>query len=166
MIIILRGISGAGKSTLAKELVNLYTLRFANDARVVSADYFFHQSGEYRFDVSKIGQAHQFCFRDFMNCLEQCSRFDLIIVDNTNTQQWEFSPYKLAGETFGHSVYSILVDTPIDIAADRNIHGVPKIGVEKQHQRIESPLYGMEEHTYQPEKETPYDFCDRFVEIL
>jgi adenylate kinase family enzyme len=56
ILYILRGLPGSGKSTLAKSLSNALTGH-------IEADMFFvdKESGEYRFDPTKLGQAHSWC---------------------------------------------------------------------------------------------------------
>jgi len=51
-LILLRGLPGSGKSTLAKSLDGIH----------IEADQFFMIDGEYRFDASKLKDAHNYCF--------------------------------------------------------------------------------------------------------
>ncbi len=90
-VIILRGVSGSGKSTWAS--------RFAGRATILSTDDFFYIDGVYRHDHTKLREYHGRTFRLFLDALNRGDR--LIIVDNTNVEPWEFSPYALAGEAFG-----------------------------------------------------------------
>lgn len=126
-VIILRGISGSGKSTHGR--------RLAGDRGVIcSADDFFMVDGEYKFDFGKLQDAHSACFRKFLAALEAGT--ETVIVDNTNTQAWEISPYKLAGESFGYSVKIVEVKCDPEVAAARNTHGVPREGVLKMAARM------------------------------
>ena len=93
-VIVLRGVSGSGKSTWASH--------FKNKATIVSTDDLFYVDGVYRHDATKLGEYHGRTFRRFLEALEQ--KDALIIVDNTNIETWEFSPYVLAGEAFGYAV--------------------------------------------------------------
>ena len=64
---IIRGIPGSGKSTLAKKLVG--------DDNYFEADMYFLQDGIYEFDITKIKDAHDWCYnkieekfaRNFLN---------------------------------------------------------------------------------------------------
>ena len=185
MIIILRGVSGSGKSTLALELIEQFESLFPKyEANSVSADYFFYkhpkhkyynigdprfyqgEGWEYKFDPTQIGEAHQACYRSFLGLVQHSSNDDLIIVDNTNTQQWEFSPYKLAGEVFGHSIHSICVQTiSLEVCVDRNVHGVSEKAIIMQHQRYEDPLYGMS-HIIYDSSQSLEEFVNRFLHSL
>ena len=57
---IMRGISGSGKSTKAREIMAKEN-SCGNAAIICSADDFFMASGKYKFDASKLGQAHAWC---------------------------------------------------------------------------------------------------------
>jgi len=50
-LILLRGLPGSGKSTFANLLGGIH----------VEADQYFIQDGEYKFDASKLKQAHNWC---------------------------------------------------------------------------------------------------------
>ena len=50
-LILLRGLPGSGKSTFANLLGGIH----------VEADQYFMQDGEYKFDASKLKQAHNWC---------------------------------------------------------------------------------------------------------
>ncbi len=93
-VIVLRGVSGSGKSTWASQ--------YANEATIVSTDDQFYVDGRYAFDATKLRAYHGRTFRRFLEALER--KDALIIVDNTNIEPWEFSPYVLAGEAFGYEV--------------------------------------------------------------
>ncbi len=53
VLYIVRGIPGSGKSTFAKQLVGA-------DFLVCEADKYFMVDGEYKFDATKLKQAHDF----------------------------------------------------------------------------------------------------------
>lgn len=80
---IMRGLPAAGKSTTTKPLE-------AAGAVVCSADHFFEATGSYVFDPSKIGQAHKACM-DKATSAVNANRD--VVIDNTNTQRWEFESY-------------------------------------------------------------------------
>jgi signal recognition particle receptor subunit beta len=89
-VIILRGASGAGKTFAAK------TIRALNPSRcvIVSADdYFIGKDGVFRFDGSKISNAHTDCFNKYMAAIDNPG-VEVVVVANTNTKEWEFSRYK------------------------------------------------------------------------
>jgi predicted ABC-type ATPase len=133
-VIIMSGASGSGKSTWAKRRSEQSRLRNA----IVSADDYFTVDGVYRFDASRLGEAHANCFRQFMACLQDhdCG---LVIVDNTNTTTTEIAPYMLAAEAFGWAPRIVTVRAVgLDAAAlaRRNTHGVPERTIALQLGRI------------------------------
>src|SRR5271157_4759262 len=108
---ILRGISGSGKSTYIKN-------NFP-DSIICSADHFFMLDGVYKFDPEKIGQAHQYCFKSFINFVSIECR-GICVIDNTNCSAWQIAPYYLAGETFGYNVEIIELNVDEETATHRN----------------------------------------------
>lgn len=114
-VIILRAISGAGKSTYARSL----------PAQVVcSADDYFTVDGEYRFDKTKLGEAHGACFRKYIQALQE--RADgLVVVDNTNIGVVEIAPYMLAASAYGWAAELHELRVTLEVAVARNVHKVP-----------------------------------------
>jgi predicted kinase len=133
-VVIMRGVSGSGKSTYIKE-------HFA-DATVVSADkYFYNKEGEYKFDGSKLGQAHGSCRARFESALKADKT--LVVVDNTNTRCKEFKSYLKTAEDNGYEVRVVRLDVPLASLYGRNLHGVPDESVKAMHGRME-PFEGEE----------------------
>jgi len=120
--IVLRGIPGSGKSTFHKN-------RYPDADWVSSADSYFMRSGTYRFDPTKLSEAHGECFRDFIYALERGD--ELVIVDNTSIDPLEIAPYMLAAQAYKYEaeVISLFIDPKI--AGARNVHGVPQETVER-----------------------------------
>jgi len=115
-VVIMRGASGSGKSTYAK--------KHYPDAVVCSADsYFVDAQGDYNFDPTKLGAAHGQCKRSFKDALDRSE--PLVVVDNTNTTLRELQPYVQLARARGYDVDVVRVETPLDVAAKRNVHGVP-----------------------------------------
>jgi predicted kinase len=119
-VVIMRGTSGAGKSTYVEK-------NHADDV-VVSADKFFiKENGDYKFDFHKIGQAHAWCFGEFVKALQDNA--PVVVVDNTNIKKWEYNNYietaKLAG--YNVEIVEVVPKTPeeIQLCVDRNTHNVP-----------------------------------------
>jgi len=137
-VIILRGLPGSGKSTFAKNL----KVDFSNVYRteIVSADDFFTiaLTGEFKFDPTRIGDAHADCFRRYLQLLQ--TKIDRVIVDNTNTTRLEISPYVLAAEAFGYSHLIKYFPCSIEEASERNIHNVPIETIARMAMGFEQPL--------------------------
>lgn len=79
-LVIIRGLPGSGKSTMALKA-------FANRGYVhCEADHYFHQDGEYKFDQSKVIDAHEYCRNKALSALMQNKK---VVVANTFSRKWE-----------------------------------------------------------------------------
>ena len=130
-LIIMRGLPGSGKSTFVKE-------NFP-DAVVCSADSFFvNEDGEYIFENWKLQQAHQHCFRTFIEAIT--SDAEIIVIDNTNTCRWEYENYVFMAEKFSYRIRIIrmnFAESDIPLFGKRNIHGVPELKINQMFERFE-----------------------------
>jgi predicted kinase len=87
-LIILRGIPGCGKSTYVKKNLSDYVH--------CEADQFFMVEGEYKWDRTKLGQAHNDCQKRVDKALEQGKN---VVVSNTNIALRDVNEYiKLANK--------------------------------------------------------------------
>lgn len=114
-LFLLRGLPGSGKSTLAKSIEGMH----------IEADKYFMDGDEYKFDASKLKEAHAWCqnaVRVWMGSQ------DRIIVSNTFTQAWEMEPYFDLAKEYGYRVYSLVVENR---HGGKNIHNVPKEKIEE-----------------------------------
>jgi tRNA uridine 5-carbamoylmethylation protein Kti12 len=140
-IIILRGVSGSGKSTKAKEIIKEAIKDGCFTSIICSADQFFvdPKSGRYEFDYRKLGSAHAYCRAKVEAAVELGA--NLIIVDNTNTQKWEFAPYIAIAEVNDYECEEVMVgtlnDDDLKIYANRNKHGVPLESIRKMAKRFQ-----------------------------
>lgn len=126
-VVLMRGPSGSGKST--------YISKHLSEALVCSADhYFIGEDGQYHFDRSKLGAAHGACQAKFKQALKD--RAPLIVVDNTNTMIREMASYVKEAKYRGYRVECVRMDTPLDVAAARNAHGVPYGAVKAMFERM------------------------------
>jgi predicted kinase len=123
-LILVRGLPGAGKSTFAKTLGGIH----------IEADHYFMKDGEYKFDASKLKQAHEYCRTSTEGWMVEGHN---IVVSNTFTQEWEMDAYyELAGK-YGYRVYSIIVENRHNGV---NEHGVPADKLEQMKNRFEIKL--------------------------
>ena len=115
-VIVMSGISGSGKSTYAKRVVSETepSMKFRDGERygdyaiIVSADdHFINNAGEYQFDASMLAEAHNECFRDFIEALQ--SEVGLVIVDNTNCSSEEIAPYMLGASAYGYEAEIVTI---------------------------------------------------------
>lgn len=124
----MRGTSGSGKSTYIRTHFPLAT--------VVSADHFFMRDGEYRFDASKLGEAHGQCLREFVNYLLQRLEPNPLVVDNTNTTTTELAPYAALALAYKYDLEVVTLECDPEVAAARNTHGVPLASVRRMAENI------------------------------
>ncbi|CAL8331589.1 unnamed protein product [Merluccius merluccius] len=86
VLVLLRGAPGSGKSTLAWAMLE------QNPGGVVlSTDDYFSRHGDYRFDPSALGEAHEWNHKRSQEAFARGA--SPIIIDNTNMQGWEMKPY-------------------------------------------------------------------------
>ena len=131
---IVRGLPGSGKSTFAEALVGA-------DFLVCEADKYFMVDGEYRFDGSKLKEAHESC----RNLVETYMKDSLvndqwyreIAVSNTFTQEWEMQPYIDLAKQYGYMVFTVIVENR---HGGVNQHGVPDEVLTKMKDRFEIKL--------------------------
>lgn len=121
MLYIIRGVPGSGKSTLA-ELIEASLNEAAvysgtPIAQVFEADQYFNTLEGYKFDGTKLREAHADCQRRTREWLEADN---IAIVSNTFTQRWEYQPYLDMAVELNVPVQVIEVH-----GAFQNVHGVP-----------------------------------------
>ncbi len=134
---ILRGLVGTGKSMLAKNLRDSYT-----NGAIFSTDNLFMVDGEYQFDPSKLGEYHAENLRQATYFMKkrQNSSDAICVIDNTNTQHWEYEKYVEAAKEHGFRVQVISIDwdaKDIPLYAERNTHGVPVEAIQRMADRWE-----------------------------
>jgi hypothetical protein len=128
------GIPGCGKSSYAECVLLLHTRHNARyekgraRAAIVSADDYYMVGGEYKYDPTKIGDAHADCFRRFISYMMD-PEYDFVVVDNTSCTVEEIAPYMLGAAAFewDAEVRTIVCATEDDmkVAAARNTHKAP-----------------------------------------
>jgi len=134
-VIIMQGIPGSGKSSYVKSLRPLATV-------VCSADSFFEswnpETGTtYNFDPARLGEAHGACLRKFVNFVSAVAvDGDTVVVDNTNTTTLEIAPYMALANAYGCEVQIVRVQCDPEVAAARNVHGVPLHAVRRMADNI------------------------------
>lgn len=122
---LLRGLPGAGKSTLAKSLGGKY----------FEADMYFVRGSEYKFDATKLKEAHEWC-RSSVGGL-MINEEPKLVVSNTFTQEWEMKPYYELAERYGYTVFSLVVENR---HGGVNEHDVPEDVLVKMENRFQLKL--------------------------
>ena len=88
----------------------------------------------YDFDPAKLPQAHSQCMEAWLGAL--LKGYDLIVLDNTCIQRWEYRPYELAARLARYDVEIVEISPKtvdeIRLCAQRNRHRVPLIAVARQ----------------------------------
>jgi len=112
----MRGLPGSGKDFYIQK-------RWGNKATICSADLYFIVDGEYRFDPSKLGEAHNSCMKNFLSAL--ASEVEIVVVNNTNINIWEIAPYASVAAAMGYEFEVIEVKAKVEDCIARNSHGVP-----------------------------------------
>lgn len=124
-MILVRGLPGSGKSTVAHSLVGFDFFHY-------ETDQFWMVDGEYKFDMSRIKEAHQWCQDEVRKCLT--NGFSPI-VSNTFTTQKEMMPYFQMAKVFGIKPNVILCQSNFG-----NIHNVPTDALVRMAERFEYDL--------------------------
>ena len=124
-LFLLRGLPGSGKTTLAKSLGGSH----------MEADKYFMDMGEYKFDATKLKEAHAWC----QNAVKvwMVNNTKKIVVSNTFTQEWEMQPYYDLAKKYGYRVYSLIVENRHEGV---NEHGVPEEKIVQMKNRFEVKL--------------------------
>jgi predicted kinase len=131
-VIIMQGLSGSGKTHWANT-------NFPN-ATVCSADRFFEMGDEYHFKPSLLGEAHAQCLNKYLYALYRGD--STVIVDNTNTQRWEWINYAHIAVKWGYEwAVADIYDSPAALTdeqlAARCKHNVPVEAIARQRERYE-----------------------------
>lgn len=125
ILFIVRGLPGSGKSTFASTISDVY----------FEADQFFMQDDVYKFDPSKLKDAHAWCLSQTESMMERSE--PRIAVSNTFTQEWEMSSYYDIAKKNGYKVFSLIVENRHD---GKNTHGVPPEKVQMMKDRFQISL--------------------------
>lgn len=126
VLYIVRGVPGSGKSTFAKQLTS----------NVFEADqYFLDENGDYKFDFTKIKDAHADCQSNVESAM--LSSISKIAVSNTFTQEWEMQHYLDLAKKYGYLVFTVIVENR---HGGTNVHDVPENIIDSMKNRFEFKL--------------------------
>ncbi len=138
-MILLRGLPGAGKTTVADFITRYMDLKVG--VSVFAADDYFTNdvTGEYKFDVTKLGEAHSQCLYNTESALHDLTRIKgvdypgVVIVHNTFTTEKELKPYLDLADSYGVNVFSLIVENR---HRNKSVHGVPVETMRKMEKRF------------------------------
>ena len=120
-LILIRGMPGSGKSTLARLFYGCY--HFEAD------QYFVDAKGNYKFDGSKIKEAHAWCRKETEEAISNGSS---VVVSNTFTTKWELKPYFEIAKMCGIVPQVILMQNQFE-----SVHDVPEDILRRMEERFE-----------------------------
>ena len=122
VLVILRGLPGSGKSTLAARISSLN----GNQGKIYSTDDFFIEDGEYIYDGTQIGKAHDWNKERTAKALKAGEK--LVIIDNTNKEAFEMEPYIEMGVKYAYLMHLIEPNTSwnynVKKLARKNSHAI------------------------------------------
>lgn len=136
------GIPGSGKSFTANKFGGL----------VLSTDEYWGE--DYQFDLAKLSLAHEWN-RARTHCAMKSGE-PLIVIDNTNTTEKEWSPYVKLANLYGYEVEigypespwwnsiseriynNTFTESDIDEFVERNTHNVPRETIRRMMVRFEN----------------------------
>lgn len=128
--VILRGLPGSGKSHFARRLCDRFipmTVPPLRYATICTTDDYFETAEGYRFDPSRLGDAHGWNRQRFATLCAQHP--PLLICANTNMASDEWRFYVETAQAAGYRVRLLTIGNPCDPAHQalclaRNLHGV------------------------------------------
>lgn len=127
-LLIVRGTSGSGKSTFVEDLVS-------DDIDWCEADWYFGSFDNYKFDPTKLKNAHSWCKSQIEEHMKNGS--EKVVVSNTFTTEWEMKPYLDLAEKYGYTVFTVIVEKRHE---NKDIHNVPIETRQKQAERLSKSI--------------------------
>lgn len=120
-LILLRGHPGAGKTTFAVLIAPAFNF---------SADQYFMVDGEYKYDATRIKQAHDNCL--LRTSVAMADNAGIIAVHNTFISNKFMQPYFDVAKAYGYQV------TVLHVEGDHGtVHDVPRKTIDSMKQRYQ-----------------------------
>lgn len=127
---LIRGLPGSGKSSFAAELWNTGFV----DVMLEADHYFTMETGVYKFDSSKLMDAHYWCQCEVHSHLKAGKN---VAVSNTSTTEKEVDVYREIAENCGAQLVSLIVENR---HGNKSIHDVPAETVQRMKNRFSVKL--------------------------
>ena len=127
-LLIVRGISGSGKSTFVEDLVS-------DDIEWCEADWYFGSFDNYKFDHTKLKDAHAWCQCQIESHMKNGT--EKVVVSNTFTTEREMKPYLNLAEKYGYTVFTVVVEKRNE---NKDVHNVPEETRQKQAERLSKSI--------------------------
>lgn len=127
-LILIRGLPGSGKSTLAISLSKRFQAA-GLDYQHIETDMFFDDAGEYKFDPTRLKEAHQWA-QEW--CRNEIRMLTSVIVSNTFTRIWEMKPYIDMAKEFEVKLTVLTCEGQYG-----NVHNVPPEKIQEMKTRWE-----------------------------
>ncbi|XP_072932623.1 uncharacterized protein [Epargyreus clarus] len=132
-LIIMRGAPGSGKSYLARQILEITIGSKVEQQHIFSTDDYFMMGGNYRYDKTRLQDAHIWNQRKVFDALDK--GISPVIIDNTNVEYWEIEPYARTGVYNGYLLEVVEPNTTwarnLYQLASRNLHGVPAPNIKR-----------------------------------
>lgn len=128
-LFLIRGVPGSGKSTAARAITG------ATGVEIAADDFFVGDDGKYRYNGSKISEAHEWCHDQVKDFMER--GVTPVAVHNTFTKRWEMMAYYRFAVEYGYTVHTLVAENRHD---STNIHNVPENKVDEKRENFELEL--------------------------
>jgi len=125
-LILVRGLPGSGKSTLATRLAGMLYYNH------LETDLYWMVDGEYKFDINRLTEAHEWCLDKTREYLEKGNG---VVVSNTFTVQRNMRPYFELAKELDIRPQVILCQGNFD-----NVHNAPVETLAKMANQFEYDL--------------------------
>jgi len=144
--IILQGLPGSGKSSFVSEYTKSGLIQHVE---VCSSDKYHTVDGVYDWKAENAAWAHEECFRKFERVTKKhrvsdsynfVQPTDVVFIDNTNIRLWELYAYIRLASIRGYEVEVHTFECTVDLATERNVHGVPREVIQLMSEEMQPPL--------------------------
>lgn len=132
---LIRGLPGSGKSRLGMQMQQSKLVAHCYEADQYFSNYCF-ETGEwsYKFDASKLSEAHWLCQKQVEFALQDALS---VAVTNTSTTEKEVATYQKLAEKYNAEFVSIVLENR---HGNKNVHNVPEEKLQQMQQRFSIKL--------------------------